>query len=63
MVNDVYLIFILIFIFRLTGYIYILFFFQNEENFIQLDELDESDRISHAWIWFEYSLTQAQKTF
>ena len=38
-------------------------FFQNEEIFVQLDELDEFDRIIHAWIGFNYSLTQAQKTF
>ena len=25
-------------------------FFQNEEIFVQLDELDEFDRIIHAWI-------------
>ena len=37
-------------------------FFQNEEIFVQLDELDELDRITHAWIGFNYSLTQAQKT-
>ena len=37
--------------------------FQNEEIFVQLDELDELDRITHAWIGFNYSLTQAQKTF
>ena len=37
--------------------------FQNEETFVQLDELDELDRITHAWIGFNYSLTQAQKTF
>ena len=36
----------------------ILFFFQNEENFIQLDKLDKLDRINHAWIWFKYSLTE-----
>ena len=38
-------------------------FFQNEETFVQLDELDELDRITHAWIGFNYSLTQVQKTF
>ena len=27
-----------------------LFFFQNEVIFVQLDELDELDRIIHAWI-------------
>ena len=35
-------------------------FFQNEEIFVQLDELDELDRITHAWIWLNFSLTQAQ---
>ena len=39
------------------------FFLQNEQIFIQLDELDELDTITHAWIGFKYSLTQAQKTF
>ena len=38
-----------------------LFFFQNEEIFVQLDELDELDRITQIWIGFNYSLTQAQK--
>ena len=38
-------------------------FFQNEEIFIQIDELDELDRITHAWIVLIYSPTQAQKTF
>ena len=37
-------------------------FFQNEEIFVQLDELDELDRITYAWIGFNYSLAQAQKT-
>ena len=37
-------------------------FFQNEEIFVKLDELDELDRINHAWIGVNYSLTQAQKT-
>ena len=32
----------------------------NEVIFVKLDELD---RITHTWIWFNYSLTQAQKTF
>ena len=41
----------------------ILFFFQNEEIFVQLDEFDELDRITQASIGFNYSLTQAQKTF
>ena len=40
-----------------------LVFFQKEDNFVQLDELDELDRITHAWIGFNCSLTQAQKTF
>ena len=40
-----------------------LVFFQNEEIFVQLDKLDELDRIPQAWIGFSYSLTQAQKTF
>ena len=30
---------------------------------VQLDELDELDKITHAWMIFNYSLTQAQKTF
>ena len=34
-----------------------LVFFQNEEIFVQLDELDELDRITHAWIGFNYRLT------
>ena len=38
-------------------------FLQNEEIFIQLDELDELERITLAWIGFHCSLTQAQKTF
>ena len=37
--------------------------FQNEDIFVQLDELDELDKITHAWIGFNYSLTQAQKAF
>ena len=37
-------------------------FFQNQDIFVQLDELDELDKITHAWIGFNYSLTQAQKT-
>ena len=36
-------------------------FLQNEEILVQLDELDELDRITHACIGFSYSLTQAQK--
>ena len=39
------------------------FFFQNEDIFVQLDKLVELDKITHAWIGFNYSLTQAQKTF
>ena len=35
-------------------------FFQNEDIFIQLDELD---KITHALKGFNYSLTQAQKPF
>ena len=38
-------------------------FLQNEEILVQLDELDELDRITHTCIGFNYSLTQAQKTF
>ena len=37
--------------------------FQNDEIFVQVDELDKLDRITHAWKGFIYSLTQAQKTF
>ena len=37
-------------------------FFQNEEIIVQLDELDKLDRITHVWIGFNYSLTQAEKT-
>ena len=37
--------------------------FQNEVILVQLDELDKLDRITHAWIGFNYSLTQAQKAF
>ena len=37
-------------------------FFQNEVIFVQLDELNELDKITHALIGFNYSLTQAQKT-
>ena len=43
--------------------ILVCFFLQNEQIFIQLDELDELNTITHAWIGFKYSLTQAQKTF
>ena len=38
-------------------------FFQNEDIFLEFHELDELDRITHAWIGFHYSLTEAQKTF
>ena len=38
-------------------------FFLNDEFLDQLDELDKLDRITHVWIGFVYSLTQAQKTF
>ena len=41
-----------------TYFVDLSFFFQDEEIFIQLDELD---KITHAWIGFNYSLTQAQK--
>ena len=37
-------------------------FFQNKEIFVQLDKLDKFNRITHAWIGFNYSLKQAQKT-
>ena len=37
-------------------------FFQNEAIFVELDELDELDRITHARIGLNYSHTQAQKT-
>ena len=40
----------------------ILVFFQNEVIFVQLDELDDLDRIINAWIGFNYSLTKTQKT-
>ena len=39
------------------------FFFQNEEIFIQLNELDELDKITPAWLRFNYNLTQAQRSF
>ena len=29
-----------------------LVFFQNEQIFVKSDELDELDRITQAWIWF-----------
>ena len=40
------------------------YFFQNEVIFVQLDldELDQLDRITHASIGFNYSLTQPPKT-
>ena len=38
-------------------------FFQNEDIFVQLDELDKLDGITHARVGFNYSLPQAQKTF
>ena len=38
-------------------------FFQNEVIFVQLDELDKFDTLTHAEIGFNYSLTQAQETF
>ena len=37
--------------------------FQNEEIFVQLDELDKLDRIIHACIGFNYNFTQVQKIF
>ena len=40
-----------------------LVFFQTEQIFIQLDELNELDRITPAWKEFNYSLTETQKTF
>ena len=44
-------------------HIQFIIFFQNGEIFVQLDELDKLDKITHARIGFNYSLTQAQKTF
>ena len=38
-------------------------FFQNEEIFVKLDELDELDIITHALIGSNKSLTKAQSTF
>ena len=35
--------------------------FQREEIFIQLEDLYKLERITHAWIAFNYSLIQAQK--
>ena len=37
--------------------------FPNEDIFVQLDELDELERITQAWIGLNYTLTQARKTF
>ena len=37
----------------------LVFFFQYEEIFVHLDKLDELNRITYAWIGFNYSLTQA----
>ena len=34
--------------------------YSHEQIFVEFDELD---RITQAWIWFNYSFTQAQKTF
>ena len=39
-----------------------LFFLKNEDIFVEVDELDELNRIIHAWIQSNFSLTQAQKT-
>ena len=39
------------------------FFFKNEEIFVQLEELEEFYKITHALIGFNYSLTEARKTF
>ena len=30
-------------------------FYQNEEIFMQLDELYELDRITHAWTWIKFN--------
>ena len=46
-----------------STYFEIILVFQNEVIFVQLDELDKLDRITHAWMAFNYILTQAQKTF
>ena len=35
----------------------------NEKSFVQLDELDEWDRINDVWIGFDYCITQARKTY
>ena len=54
---------------RLVGFQNYLFclrmlvFFQNKDIFVQLDYLDELDRITDARIGFNCSPTQAQKTF
>ena len=39
------------------------YFYQNEEILVHLDELDELDRITNAWIGLNYSLRQAHITF
>ena len=39
------------------------FYSQNEQIFVQLDELDKLEKITQAWIGFNDSLRQAQKTF
>ena len=41
----------------------ILVFFSKGSDLFQLDELDELDRITHACIGFNYSVTQTQETF
>ena len=38
-------------------------FFQNKQIIFHLYKLDNLDRISNAWIGFNYSVTQTQKTF
>ena len=42
---------------QITLRIRTIYFFQNEGIFVQLDELDELDKITHAWIRIHYSLT------
>ena len=39
-----------------------IYFFQNKEIFIQLDELDKLDRITHAWIGFNCSTRKKTST-
>ena len=39
------------------------FFIQKDVIFVQLDKLGKLDRATHAWIGFNYSLKEAQKTF